>query len=134
MIEQLSIFVENKQGTLREITTPLSDAGINLKAFSVFDTSYFGILRLLVDQTDKAEEVLKALDFVVNRNCVLGVELENDTGALNQVLVALDDAGIFVNYMYSMVLRGEGNPLMVIDVDDPEKAEEVLKEKGISVQ
>lgn len=133
MIRQISVLVENEVGTLSEVTDVLAKENINIKAFSVFDTQYFGILRLIVDRPDDAERILKENGFGYKVGNVVAIELENVPGALNGVLKLLAAEGFFVNYMYSMVLNGEEAPLMVIHLNDEEKAEQFLKGKGVAV-
>ncbi len=133
MIKQISVLVENEVGTLSEVTDVLAKENINIKAFSVFDTQYFGILRLVVDESDLAEKVLKENGFGYKVGNVVAIELENKPGSLNGVLKLLAEAGFFVNYMYSMVLNGDNAPLMAIHVDDEVRAEEYLRGKGIVV-
>lgn len=133
MIKQISVLVENEIGTIFEVTDILAQHNINIKAFSVNDTADFGILRLLVDEYEEAEKVLKENDFGFKVGDVLAVELEHRPGALNEVLKILKDENIGVNYMYSMVIRDE-KPLMVIDTHNTPKAEKVLKEKGVIVE
>jgi hypothetical protein len=133
MIKQISILVENEIGTIFEVTDILAQNNINIKAFSVNDTSDFGILRLLVDEYEEAEKVLKENDFGFKVGDVLAVELEHRPGALNDVLKILKEENIGVNYMYSMVIKDD-KPLMVIDTHDSVKATKVLTEKGIIVE
>ncbi len=133
MIKQISILVENEVGTIFEVTDILAQNNINIKAFSVNDTSDFGILRLLVDEYEEAERVLRENEFGFKVGDVLAVELEHKPGALNSVLKILKEENIGVNYMYSMVIKDD-KPLMVIDTKDSVKATRVLKEKGIVVE
>lgn len=133
MIKQISILVENEIGTIFEVTDILAQNNINIKAFSVNDTSDFGILRLLVDEYEEAERVLRENEFGFKVGDVLAVELEHKPGALNSVLKILKEENIGVNYMYSMVIKDD-KPLMVIDTKDSVKATRVLKEKGIVVE
>ncbi|MDO5717702.1 MAG: amino acid-binding protein [Tissierellia bacterium] len=133
MIKQISVLIENEIGTLSEVTDVLAADDINIKAFSVFDTPYVGILRLVVDRADDAEKILSEKGFGFKIGYVVGIEIEDEPGALNRVLKLLAEEKFFVNYMYSMVLRGDKAPLMVIDVVDGEKAEKYLKTKGIKV-
>ena len=115
------------------MTDILAQNNINIKAFSVNDTSDFGILRLLVDEYEEAERVLRENEFGFKVGDVLAVELEHKPGALNSVLKILKEENIGVNYMYSMVIKDD-KPLMVIDTKDSVKATRVLKEKGIVVE
>lgn len=88
-VEQLSIFLENKAGRLAEVTQTLKEAGINIRALSLADTSDFGILRLIVDDTAKAEAVLKKGGFTVGRTFVVGVVVDDNPGGLNAILEIL---------------------------------------------
>ncbi len=131
MIEQLSVFVENELGSLAQVTQCIEDGDINIKAFAVYDTSNFGILRLIVDNAQKAKEILKENGFLVRLNEVIGIEIEDEKGALNGILQMLKGEGLSINYMYSMVLRDQEKPLMVLDLEDNEKGREILESKGV---
>lgn len=135
MVKQISILVENEVGSLYEVTNCLALNDINIKAFSVFDTPYFSILRILVDDYDKAVDILDKNDFGYNVGDVLAVHLDNSPGALNKVMEILKDGQISINYMYSMVID-QDKPMMVIDVGSEKSAiaEEILKDKGMDVE
>lgn len=132
MIEQISILIENRQGTLAEVTKALAGAGVSLKAFSINDTSDFGILRIIVDDVDKAGQALGKEGFGYTISEVVAIELEDKAGALNSLLEALKDT-YNVNYIYSMVLRTEGLPLLIISIDPKEGVEDFLRGKGFKV-
>ena len=83
---QLSIFLENKTGRLNDVTKVLSKAGVNMRAFSVADNSDFGILRLLVDDTEKAKQVLKENGFAVSTTDVIALNISNTVGTLDKIL------------------------------------------------
>ncbi|MBW2506652.1 MAG: ACT domain-containing protein, partial [Deltaproteobacteria bacterium] len=102
-VDQIAVFLENKSGRLAAITRALSDSNINIRALSVADTADFGILRLIVDDTDKATEVLKDEGFTVGRAVVIAVEVADRPGGLAKVLAVLNEAGINVEYMYAFV-------------------------------
>ena len=133
MLQQLSVFVENKVGSLREVTSVLSKQGISLKAISSFDSPDFCILRIVVDQPEKAKEVLTKKGFAVKVTPVLAVELEDKPGELDRVLGVLADNGLNINYVYSFVLRGEKEPLMIMNLNDLPKATQILKQHGITL-
>ena len=94
MIRQLSVFVENKPGSLMEVTSRLNEAHVNIRAVASFDTPEFGILRLVVDQPEEAKAYLTSKGFVVRIHQVIGAELEDKKGNLNQMLEILADSGI----------------------------------------
>lgn len=133
MIEQLSIFIENKVGTTQEITELFFKANINMRAFLVFDTTEFTIMRTIVDDTYKAQEVLKENEFFFKVSNVLGVEIPDIPGAINNLLKTLRDENFSVNYIYTLVIRENQTPLIITDVGDNEKAERMLKSKGYIV-
>ena len=99
MIRQLSVFVENKPGSLMEVTSRLNEAHVNIRAVASFDTPEFGILRLVVDQPEEAKAYLTSKGFVVRIHQVIGAELEDKKGNLNQMLEILADSGISINYI-----------------------------------
>lgn len=133
MLKQLSVFVENEIGSLSRVTGVLKKNSINLRAISSYDTPEFGIMRMLVDQPSKAREVLAENGFIVKITDVLAVEIKDKPGSLHEVLTLIAEEGLHVNYIYSFVIQEEGAPLMVISVEEFEKAAQVLKEKGVVV-
>lgn len=133
MIQQLSVFVENQPGSIMRVTSELTDAKINIRAIASFDTPEFAILRLVVDQPERAKDDLTSKGFVVRLQKVISVELKDEKGNLNQMLEVLAKGGISINYIYSFVIRGDKAPVMVFNTDDYEKAEKVLKEAGMKL-
>jgi len=101
IIKQLSIYLSNAVGRLTEVTRILADNGINLRAFTLSESSDFGILRLITDDTDKALEVLKDNNFAVSTTDVVCIALDDVPGSLNKCIEKLSDAGISVEYMYA---------------------------------
>ncbi|MGD9733743.1 MAG: ACT domain-containing protein, partial [Desulfamplus sp.] len=100
-VEQISIFLENKAGRLAEVTAILRDANVNIRALSLADTTDFGILRLIVNDNQAAEQALKREGFTVGKTNVLAIEVADVPGGLNNVLDPLTSAGINVEYMYA---------------------------------
>lgn len=132
-MQQLSVFVENRIGSLSKVTHALSQNGINLRAISAFDTPDYCVLRIVVDNPEKAKEILHEHGFAVKITHVLAIELEDKTGELDRVLEILATYELSINYIYSCVLRGGNSPLMVINIDDMHKAEHVLELNGIHI-
>lgn len=132
-VEQISIFIENKSGRLAEVTRTLGEAQINIRALSLADTSDFGILRLIVDNTDKALSVLKEQSFTVNKTEVIGVEVPDSPGGLCSILEVLDQNNINVEYMYAFVERSGGNAVIIFRFDDVDEAIKVLTDNNITV-
>ena len=130
-IRQISVFVENKQGSLVKITDVLSKENIDLRAMSIADTQDFGILRLIVSDTDRAVEILKRENCIVTVTEVVGARLRNEPGALATVVRVLSDAGINMEYMYAFNGATPHHAYVVLRVDDNAKVEEMLLAKGI---
>jgi len=132
-VEQLSIFLENKTGRLAEVTYALSTAGINIRALSLADTSEFGILRLIVDDHEKAKVLLKEQGFTVGRTHVVAVQVEDRPGGLDNILRLLSANGINVEYMYAFVQAANKSALLILRFDKTDKALEVLTEHKIPI-
>ena len=132
-VEQLAVFLENKSGRLAAITKILSDNGINIRALSVADTADFGILRVIVDQTDKAKQVLKDAGFTVGLTDVVAVEVEDRPGGLSDVLAVLTRVEINVEYMYAFVEKSSQNAVIIFRFDDADTAIEVLRNAGTRI-
>lgn len=132
-VEQISIFIENKSGRLAEITRILGEAGINIRALSLADTSDFGILRLIVNDGATATTVLKEAGFTVNRTEVVAVEVPDRPGGLSAILQALDQEAINVEYMYAFVERCAGNAVIIFRFDETDKAIAALKAYNFSM-
>lgn len=133
MIRQLSVFVENKPGSLMDVTSKLSEAQINIRAVASFDTPEFGILRLVVDKPVEAKEYLTSKGFVVRINEVIGVELEDKKGNLNEMLSILADGTVNIHYIYSFVIREGKAPVLVFNTDDFEKATQILGNAKVNI-
>ena len=129
-IQQLSVFVENQPGKLLAKVKALADAGINLRAMSIADTKDFGILRVIASDTEKAREVLAA-DSIVVVTDVVAVQMNDETGALYDILKVLGDAGINVEYLYAFTASGDHGAYVALRVDDNENAEKALAASGI---
>lgn len=131
-IKQLSVFVENKPGKLLEIVKELASANINIRAMSIADTKDFGILRLIVSDTDKAKEILSD-NCVVTVTPVIAAEMSDKAGALSSILEDFGCENINIEYMYAFTASTAMGAYVVFRVDDNDAAERVLKSKGISV-
>lgn len=133
MLQQLSVFVENKIGSLNKVTHAIYENGLNLRAISAFDSPDFCILRIVVDEPEKAKEILIGKGFAVKVSEVVAIELADQPGALDHVLKICADHELSINYIYSLVLRGDKAPLMVMNLNDNQKAIQVLKDNNISI-
>ena len=129
-VKQISVFLENKPGSLLDMTKRLAENGIDMRAFSLAETSEFGIARILVDDVLETIDVLKEAGYVSSLTSVLAIKVSDTPGSLNQVLALLSDAGINVEYMYAFAGKGSG-AYMVLRVADETKASGVLTAAGI---
>jgi hypothetical protein len=129
-IEQISIFIENRSGRLAQITSFLGDAGINIRAMSLADTSDFGILRLIVNDVEKAVGVLKQKGFTVRLSHVVAVEIKDRPGELGGFLIALEEAGLNVEYMYAFVQKSGEHAVVIFRFEDLDRAIEAIQAVG----
>jgi hypothetical protein len=132
-VEQIAVFLENKSGRLAEITTILAENDINIRALSVADTADFGILRLIVDDVEKAKTILKDGGFTVGKTDVLAVEVADKTGGLATVLRSLHRADINVEYMYAFVNKTGENAVLIFRFEKMDEAIEVLQKDGFTL-
>lgn len=130
-ITQLSVFLENKPGTLADAVEAIAGAGINIRAMSIADTRDFGILRIIVSDVPATKKLLSGSS-IVTETSVIAVKMEDQAGALCHVLKALDKALINVEYMYAFTSPRPDYAYVVFRVDDVAHAEDVLKAEGIS--
>ncbi|MBR5882277.1 MAG: amino acid-binding protein [Mailhella sp.] len=131
MVKQLSIFVQNKSGKLAASLAVLRDSGIDIRALTIADTPDFGILRLLVDDAAKAEKVLFANGFLVQSTEVVVVPVLDERGGLAALLEPMAEAGVNIEYMYSLIARDAKDAYMVFRVTDSAAFLAMLKEKGL---
>lgn len=132
-IKQFSIFVENKQGKMAELTRLIADAGIDLRTLSLADTRDFGILRIIVNKPDETEALLRENGWTFKATSVIGVKVPDCPGGVATVLEALNEADVNVEYMYAFVNRTPGRADTVICVDNELAALDILKSKKIDI-
>jgi hypothetical protein len=129
-IEQISIFIENRSGRLAQITSTLGDADVNIRAMSLADTSDFGILRLIVNDVEKAVDILKQKGFTVRLSEVVAVEIKDRPGELGGFLTVLEEAGLNVEYMYAFVQKSGAHAVVIFRFEDLDRAIEVIQAVG----
>ena len=129
-LKQLTVFVENKQGTVVAVTEALSAYNINIRALSIAETEGFGILRLIVDQEAAAEKVLAQEGYLIKITDVVGVKIGDAPGKLSAALKVLNEAGINMEYLYAFMARTERHAYVVLRVADNAEAEAVLTSAG----
>lgn len=129
-IKQISVFIENKKGRLAEATRFIANHGINLRALSIADSQDFGILRLICDNPQETNEILRAEGYLTRLNNVLAVAIEDRPGSLARILEVLAAKGVDVEYTYAFVSTKVG-AYMVFRVTDNAVAQAALEEAGI---
>ena len=112
IIKQLSVFLENKSGRLTEVTEALASAQINISAFSIADTSEFGVLRMIVSKPDEAQQILKSKGISVHITEVVGLVVPDEPGGLHRTLQILSSEGISVEYMYAFALNDRATVIL----------------------
>lgn len=132
-LKQISIFLENKKGRLWKALTILKEAGINIRALSIADTSEFGILRLIVPEPEKAKTALEEGNFVVKINGVIAVEVMDKPGGMDRILEILNKADINVEYLYAFVEKKEEKAVVVLRTEDIDAGILALKEAGATM-
>ncbi len=130
-IRQLSLFIENKPGQLVAPCRTLADHGINILTLSLADTEKYGILRLVVDDSERAKEILASRGFVVNVVEVLALEVADHPGGLADLLALLDETGANIEYMYAFTYGRGGRAVMIFRFEDPDRAIAALGERGV---
>ena len=130
---QISVFLENKAGRLAEVTGILAEADVNIRALALADTSDFGVLRLIVNDNQKAVIALKNRGFTIGETDVVAVEVEDKPGGLHQILDILHKAGVNVEYMYAFVQQSGSNAVMIFRFDNIDEAVNILQENNLTV-
>jgi hypothetical protein len=126
IVEQISVFLENKPGSLEHATRVLKENNINIRTLSIAETVDFGILRLIVNDVDKTNNVLKEAGFRVSKTAVVAVEVPDQPGGLHSIMDVLNKENINVEYLYAFVEKSGQNAVIIFRFDNPEKAIEIL--------
>ena len=132
-IKQLTVFVENKQGAVVSITETLSAHNIDIRALSIAETQDFGILRLIVNDEETAEKILKDEGYLIKITDVVGVKIGDAPGKLSSALKVLDENNINIEYLYAFMARTEKHAYVVIRVENNDAAENALRDKGFKI-
>lgn len=133
LVKQISVFIENKSGRLSEITKFLGDNQIDISALSIADTTDFGILRLIVNDPETAEKLLKENGYTVSCTNVIAIGIEDKPGGLAVALEILNNESIGIEYMYAFVGKTTYGALVILRVEDPDKAIDALTKNDIKV-
>jgi hypothetical protein len=130
-VEQIAIFLENKSGRMAEITAILAQNGINIRAMSLADTADFGILRLIVNDTDNASQVLKDNGFTVGVTEVIVAEVSDKPGGLAEVLQIIKESELNIEYMYAFTQKSGETGLIIFRFDELETAIDTLMKADV---
>jgi len=132
-VDQISVFLENKPGSLENVTRILKNANVNIRTLSLADTIDFGVLRLIVNDVDTSLVALKESGLRVSRTIVVAVEVPDRPGGLHSILEVLSQNGINVEYLYAFVEKSGENAVIIFRFDTPDKAIDVLLKNGFTV-
>lgn len=130
---QVSVFIENKKGHLAALTNAIKSEDIDIRAISVFDTNEFGILRLVVDDPEKALAAVRKAGYAAKISDVLAAEIADKPGALNEIFTLFDEADINIEYIYSFIMKEDVRPLIILKVDRLDEASKLLIDHGIRI-
>ena len=133
MLRQLSIYAENKKGTMQSITQILADENINIWGSCTNDGAEYGINRMVVSDPEKAMDALERAGYLCRLTSVIGVELADEVGNLNRLLKALAESNINIHYIYLSFNRESGLPVLIFQTEDVPEVESCIKNKGFSV-
>ena len=132
MLKQISIYAENKKGTLQHITEILEQNGVNILGSVTNDTAEYGIIRMVVSDTEKALKALSEAGYLCRQADILGIEVKDEVGNLNSLLKALLESNVSADYLYLSFNRDTGRPIMVIHTPDIYEVEACLVSKGFT--
>lgn len=132
-IKQLSIFLQNRMGSLSKPLEVLSDADVNIRAMCMADTSEFGILRLVVDNPEKGKDALEENGFLVKLTDIIGVEMNDTPGSLTSVLKVIKDNGIDLEYLYAFTHEKAGKAILLLHADKLDELIGALEDDGIVI-
>ena len=132
MVYQISVFLENRAGQFAEITNYLADNGIDLRAISIAETADYGILRMIVDNAEKATSILMQHGYLLSMTPVLVVSVPDEPGGIAPVLATMAEGNIDIEYMYSLFTHTEGKAYIVFRVAETEKFVQLLGSHGIT--
>ena len=130
-VRQISVFIENKPGKLAEAMKVLKGSKINIRALALADTKDFGILRIIVNDTEKTVDVLREASYAVTVTEVVAISIPDSAGQLSRVLDILGEKGVNLEYLYAFIGKSDRSVSFVLRVDDNDSAGEALNDAGI---
>ena len=129
-IDQISVFLENKSGRLADVTKALADGMINLRAMTIADTADFGILRLIVNDPDKASKILEDNGFTVRITKVIGIEIEDKPGGLHKIMETFKNSGVNIEYLYASLESKNNKAVVIFKVEDVKLGLEIVEKNS----
>lgn len=132
-MKQNIVFVENKAGSLLEVTRILAQEKVDIYGFACFDAPEFAIFRMLCDKPEEAEKILNEHGYMNRLTNVLAVDIKDEIGGLNAVLQVLGDCNVNLDYIYTTYHRCNSQPIMIVQAEDPFVMAEILKNNGFHV-
>lgn len=132
-IKQISVFLENKKGSVAKVLEDLSKCNIGLRVLSIADTTDFGILRIIADNNDNAKNILLEKGYLFQENDVIGVKLTDEPGGLSSVLKILSNNDVEVEYLYAFVIKSGESACVILRVDNKDKASQILTSNNINL-
>lgn len=132
-IKQISIFMENKPGRMAKVAKTLSEAKVNMRALTIAEAGDFGVIRMVVDDTEKGYRVLRDGGFTVSETDVLAVEIKDIPGGLYEIAKALGETDINMDYAYAFVTAKAERAMLILRVDDTKRAAQVLQAAGVRI-
>ena len=133
MLKQVSIFAENKKGTFQSITSILQKEGINILGSVTNDSPEYGIVRMIVSDTDKALSALSENGYLCKATEIIGVEIADEVGSLNRILLELESSNINIDYTYLCFNRDSGMPIIILHTEDVYEVQNHLSAKGFTL-
>lgn len=130
MVSQISIFAENRKGAMSTITRLLAGESINIYSFVTNDSAEFGIIRMLVSDTEKAKKLLTEAGYQMKRTPVMAVDISDEPGSLGKLLQVIEQANVNIDYLYASFDRGTAGPVIIIHADDMAELEAFLRSGG----
>lgn len=130
-VKQLSVFIENTNGRLAQVTRVMGNAGINMRAATIADTADFGILRIICEQPQKALQALKDAGFTARVTEVIGVKLKDEPGGLADIMELFEKNNLNIEYCYSTLMNDQGQAVVIFRVEDIDRGLTLLGENGI---
>lgn len=133
LVNQIAVFLENRQGRIFELTEALKKANVNMLVMSIADTSDYGILRAVTDDNAKAIKALNEAGFTASSTDLIGIEVPDKPGELAEVLKVLDDGGIDIEYLYSFKKAGLDSAIILFKVSDIDKTLKIIKNSKVKL-